>query len=82
MTVLSTVDRTEVWAQAMREIASTLGITKAELRAAVDAVDDWIEANQSAYNSAIPQPARTQLSAQQKAALLMFVVARRFNVSV
>ena len=55
-------------------------IVKADLRSAINAVDDWVEANQTAFNTAIPQPARGALSTRQKAALLMLVCERRFGV--
>lgn len=81
MAALSTAERIEVWAQMMREATATLDLTKAELRAAVDAVDDWADANAASFNTAIPQPARSALKAKQKAALLMYVVARRHLVT-
>lgn len=52
-------------------------LTKADLLAAVGAVDDWCEANSAAFNTAIPQPARGALTASQKAILLAIVVMRR-----
>jgi len=82
MAVLSESDRAEIHAQWMRENNIPCGaFTKAELRAAVDAIDDWIDTNSSAFNTAIPQPARAELSAKQKAWLLAVVVQRRFNIA-
>lgn len=52
-------------------------VSKAQLRAAVDAIDDWCDANQSSFNTAIPQPARSALTADQKAWLLCYVVRKR-----
>ena len=46
-------------------------------RAVIDASDDWAEANASGFNLAIPQPARSIMSADEKAALLQIVVERR-----
>ena len=81
MAVLSDSDRVAVWLQHMRENAETYGVmTKADLRAAVDAADQWAEDNASAFNLAIPQPARASMTAKQKALLLMFVVAKRYGV--
>jgi len=57
-----------------------ISITKADLRAAVNAVDDWINTNAAAYNTAIPQPARGALTASQKAELLSAVALRKFEV--
>ena len=53
-------------------------ISKDEIRAALDAIDDWVSTNQASFNSALPLPARTVLTTQQKARLLSFVVDKRF----
>ena len=53
------------------------GLSKAELRAAINGIDDWVDANAAAFNTAIPQPARGALTASQKARLLTIVVERR-----
>lgn len=82
MAVLPDADRKAVWAAAMRKVSDdrdAVSITKAELRAAVDAIDGWVDANAAAFNAAIPQPARGALTAHQKAELLMFVVNRRWE---
>lgn len=85
MAVLSDVDRVALWADLMREISRVtepLGaLTKADLRAAVDAADAWVDANASSYNTALPQPARSVLTAKQKARVLMFIMRRRFEVA-
>jgi hypothetical protein len=57
-------------------------LTKAELRAAIDATDQWIEDNQASYNTAIPQPARAELSTQQKTLIFCFVAMRRSGLLV
>lgn len=76
--VLDATGRLRVWAQAMRRGGlGALGVTKADLRAAVDATDDWIEANQSSYNTALPQPARASLTLVQKTLLFCWVAMRR-----
>ena len=84
MAALTTTDRSVVWADAMRQFSTlTLpcGITKPALRAAVDAADDWADTNASSYNLALPQPARSSLTAKQKALILAFVILRRYEVS-
>lgn len=59
---------------------SALGaLDKTGLRAAVDAIDDWVDANTASFNQAIPLPARTALTAKQKSWLLFMVVRRRFE---
>jgi len=55
-------------------------LTRADLRAAIDAIDDWILANQAAFNTAIPQPARGVLTARQKALIFSFILRRRWLV--
>lgn len=84
MATLPDADRRELWAQWMREASARreqITLSKTELRAAVDAIDAWIDANGASFNSAIPQPARGALSARQKAELFFFIVRRRFEVT-
>lgn len=52
-------------------------ITKAELRAVIDAMDDWFDANVASLNGAIPLPQRTVLTAADKALLLSLIAQRR-----
>lgn len=56
---------------------SLLGITKPDLKAAVDAADDWLETNQASFNTALPQPFRGAASVGQKTFLLCYVAMRR-----
>lgn len=86
MAVLSNQDRADIFASVMRKeriLAQPLdfagSLSKADLRAAVDAIDQWISDNAAAFNSAIPQPARGALSAAQKASIFSAVVAKRFE---
>lgn len=78
---LDTAGRGRVLAQAMRALPAPLrpwpAITKADLAAAVAATDDWVDAQQSSFNQALPQPARSQLSLGQKTFLLCYVAMRR-----
>ena len=81
MAVLTTEQRRELWAEFQRENTESISVTKADLRAAVDAIDVWVDNNATAFNTAIPQPARGALSTKQKAMLLMYVVTQRFKVA-
>lgn len=84
MAVLGDNDRVTLvqkFAQDMSGTRTAVSIVKADMRAAVNAIDDWVQANASAFNTAIPQPARGALTTQQKAKLLWYVVQRRFEVS-
>jgi hypothetical protein len=53
------------------------GITKPELRAAVDAADTWADANQASYVAAIPAAFQAAADPMQMAGLLAFVLRRR-----
>jgi hypothetical protein len=79
MAVLSDALRRELWAEFMQVNREALGITKADLRAAVDAIDTWLDSNAAALNTAIPQPARGALAAAQKARLLALVALKRYG---
>lgn len=78
MAALSSADRREVWAEWMRENNAAVGVTKADLRAAIDALDVWLDANAATINAAIQLPARSALSAAQKARMLTHVIRQRF----
>lgn len=82
MAVMSDADRLSCATSMARDIserAESLGLTKQNLRDAVDAVDQWVSENATSYNQAIPQPARGALSAPQKAYLLTVVLRRRYE---
>lgn len=68
------------FAEELSRLFETLALSKADLLAAAQATDDWIEANQAAYNAALPLPARTALTANQKVRLFLAVARKRFEV--
>lgn len=53
---------------------------KPTLDAAIAATDDWIEANQAAFNTALPVAFRTNASLAQKTLLFCVVAMRRAGV--
>lgn len=77
MAVLDATNRLRVANQWMREQFEVCSFTKADLRAAVDATDAWIEANQSAFNTALPTAFRNAASLTQKTLLFCYVAMRR-----
>ena len=81
MAALPEQDRAETWAELMRSADCPGGVTKPQLRAALDAPDDWADANAASFNAALPQPFRGTATARQKAALLMYVISRRHKVT-
>ncbi len=84
MAVLTDVDRKNIWANYMRKLSKrhdSISIIKSELRDAVNAVDNWIDSNQTSYNNSLPTPARTTLTQKQKAELMVFVIQRRWEVT-
>lgn len=84
MAVLSDNDRFEIVKRFGSDLSASrtaFNLSRADLRAAINAIDDWVDANAAAFNTAIPQPARGTLTAKQKAQLLFFVVNRRFDVA-
>jgi len=84
MAVLPDATRKRIWARLMAAVSEArepVALTKTELRAAVEAVDGWVDDNAAAYNVALPTAARTGLTANQKARLLLAVAAARFEVT-
>jgi hypothetical protein len=80
MALLTEQERFEVWAAGMKRNLEDYNLTKADLRAAYDATDQWISDNKASFNAAIPEPARTALTASQKAGMLTEIAAKRFIV--
>lgn len=84
MAALSDTDRAALSQQFQSDLSqqreALAGLTKADIRAAVDAADDWANTNAASFNTALPQPARGALSNSQKARLNTYVVSRRWNV--
>lgn len=78
MAVLDATNRLRTFWQFMRVNSFALGaVTKTDLKAALDATDDWIEANQTAFNTALPQPFRGAANTQAKTLLFCYVAMRR-----
>jgi hypothetical protein len=78
MAVLDATNRARTAAQWMRDNTAALsGVTKVDLRAAVDACDQWIDDNQAAFNAALPAAARNGLTLTQKTLLFCYVAMRR-----
>jgi hypothetical protein len=84
---LSDDDRKHVWQEFMEELSRlhelhATPLTKADIRAAVDGIDQWLTDNAASGNQAIPQPARTGLTTGQKARLQSLIVLKRWGSGV
>ena len=82
MAVLSEADRARIWRGLMRYASRELqevALSKSDLRAAIDATDDWVETNQGAFNSALPAAAQSSLTVAQKTLLFCVVAAMRVD---
>lgn len=85
MAVLPEADRAKLWRGMMRFLsheAETFpyqGMSKADGRAAVDAVDTWVNSVQAAYNTALPEPFKTQAGVDMKALFLCANAAYRVS---
>lgn len=77
MAVMNATERARCRNQYMREQATSSGITKTDLAAALAAADQWADDNAAAYNAALPTPFRTAATAAEKAMLLCYVIMRR-----
>lgn len=85
MAILPDEDRVRIWRGLMRYVSSrfeTVLLSKSDLRAAVDATDVWIDENQSAFNQALPQVARDNLTIEQKTLLLCAVALARTSIDL
>ncbi len=87
MAVMDATQRTLAWLRVVRWLgADGIDISDSNIQsdalAAVNAVDDWVDQNQAAYNAALPEPFRTWATPRQKASLLAWVVQERFTAEV
>ena len=79
---LTTEQRRAIREAIMRAGDCPGAITKPQLVAVVDAIDDWWEATgAAAANAAIPQPQRGLLTAKQKARLFTMLLDARYKVT-
>ncbi|MGH3658396.1 MAG: hypothetical protein ACRDUA_17215 [Micromonosporaceae bacterium] len=77
---LDSTGRFRVFAQVMRDWPTAIGwpaVSKPELQAAVNAIDDWIETNQAGLNGALPAAFRTSATLAQKTYVFCYVAMRR-----
>lgn len=83
MAALIPADRLAVGAQFQADASLARegfgAVVKADIQAAVAAVDDWVVANAASFNTAIPAAARAALTSPQKAHLLLYVVKKRYE---
>jgi hypothetical protein len=81
MAILSDPDREAGFAKYLRDRNAEGGgvpLTKNDIRAAFNALDDFFSTNAAAVNQTIPQPARSGLTTAQKATLAISVLERRY----
>lgn len=84
MAQLDETARQQIWRGLMRywsSLRETVGVSKADLKAAVDAADTWVDDNSASFNTALPTAFRTNATTTQKSILLVAVVLRRFDVN-
>ncbi len=85
MAVLADADRAKLWTGMMRFLSrdpNTFpyeGLTKADGRAAVNGVDDYVDSIQAAFNAALPEPFKTQAGPDLKALFLCANAAYRVS---
>jgi len=87
MAVLTETERAQIWRGIMRwwsapDTQADISITKAQLRAAIDASDDWIDTNAVSFNNSLPAAAKSGLSATQKTLLFCAVALMRVNMTL
>ena len=83
MAILSEQDRQRIWRGLMRywsRLREEVGVNKQDLKDAIDATDQWIDDNQSSYNSALPEPAKSNLTLAQKTLLFCAVALMRVSL--
>ena len=82
MAALTTQQRTDIHAFLCRRFGYGGVMTKANVQAAINATDDWIDSNAAAFNSALPVVAQSGLTATQKTILFCYVALKRAGIEV
>lgn len=77
MAVLPDDDRKKIMGYLSRHAGPWTNITKPDVKAAVDALDDLMDSQASTLNQALPEPFKSDATLAQKAAALAYVVMRR-----
>ena len=83
MANLSDAKRKEIWSQYMQDASivwEIIPIGKTDLRAVVNAIDQWIENNASSFNNAIPEPGKSALTKKQKYRIFKEIIKRKWEV--
>ncbi len=84
MAELSTQNRQRIWRGLMRYWSNSREPMElsADLLAAVNATDTWINDNQGAFNSSLPAAAQSGLTATQKTLMFCAVALARVSVAL
>ena len=85
MAFLDELDRAAVWADFMRRMAPEQRagpMTKADFKAAIDAMDVYVANNAAAINNAFPTAARVALTNVEKIGVFAYVALKRYGEGV
>lgn len=85
MALLDDIDRKAVWSDFMARMApeERAGpMTKADFRAAIDAMDAYVSANAATINQAFPTAARVALTNVEKIGVFAYVALKRYGKGV
>lgn len=79
LTTQQRLDLRAAYGRILSDRRDSFGLTKAQLDATITAIDDWVDANATQFNNAIPQPQRGILTSSQKAELLYLIALKRYG---
>lgn len=77
MAVLSEETRVQVWAEWMKDNSEAVNISKADIRTAVNEIDNWVESQLAGALTCMSEPALSGLTADQKFNLFNRIVRKR-----
>lgn len=85
MAYLDDLNRADVWREFMRRMGPedrAAPLTKADFRAAINAMDTWLADNAGTINSAFPTAARQALTPVEKIGVFAYVALKRYGKEV
>lgn len=82
MANLAEIDRVAIWQKFMALGDFPSSLTKADIKAAIDAIDAFIETNATAFNNAFPAEFKAAATAAQKAVIVGYVALKRAGLNI
>lgn len=76
---LSDAKRSKIWADIMSEGGGFGTLNKYQLKAVIEAADNWIGSSTSSFNNSLPEPGKSQLDMKMKLKIFRMLIKIRWE---